>query len=347
MLKQYWVIKVSVLFLVVTSLAFSQDDMSRWRAQLTEKGQQLREIETKISTTQQQLQQVTADHEIAKKNVKDKKDAYDRAKDAYDRGTVNVDIMSSEDLVKLLNAYKSADEEYRSALDREKQLENQQRSLESQIETLTDQKSDKEIQILEIKADMFDAEMSKPVWADGYGESILDENKTMNQCKQLAMTYAEKDAIEKGGKAIIQSVTEIRDFQLQSDEIKTQAKVQVIERDTTGDFGKAIRVDIEQGKIIKYIARVRLELQSIDIYNPFRARIINLRTGGVRSGDAERLSPLVNSFKSMQPKKKHSHTWIYIGSAAVLVAGGTTTYFLLSKKEETQGTLSIRVPLHP
>ena len=330
-----------------TNLACPQDNLSRWRAQLQEKDQQINEIERLVGLAQRQYHQVVTDHEIAKTHINYAKDVYENAKDSYERGTDNPDIVSPDTLMNLLSIYRSADQEYRKALESEKQLGNQRKNLEAEIERLVDQKSDKEIEILGIKATMFDEEMSRPVWSEGFGESILDEDKTMNECKELALTYAERDAIEKGGKAIIQSVTEIEDFQLIKDKVKSRAKVQVIERDNSGDYGKAIRVD--EGRVIRFEAQVRLKLQSIDIYNPFRARIIDLRTSEVPRSDAESLYPLVSAFKTMHSTKKPKRTWIYIGGAAALVAGGTAAYFLLNEKEDenAQGTLSIRVPSHP
>ena len=230
MIKNNRTIAVLVITLSLVTLAVSQDNLANWRVQLTEKSEQIRNIDAQIVEAQEQHQRAVSDHETAKNEVETAKISYNRAKDAYERGTANPDIIPPDTLINLLNTYKNADNRYRESLENEKQIGDRRKSLESQIESLVDQKSDIEIEILEIKATMFDDEMSRPVWSEGYGESILDENKTMNECKEMALSYAERDAIEKGGKAIIQAVTEIEDFQLIKDRVKSQANVQVIER---------------------------------------------------------------------------------------------------------------------
>jgi hypothetical protein len=140
---------------------------------------------------------------------------------------------------------------------------------------------------------------------------------------------------------ILRSITEIEDFKLVKDQITTEANVQVIDQDNTGDYGKVIRAD--QGNVITYKAAVRLKLQSIGAFNPFRDQLNQLKTKS--EGRGEGTPPAI---KYLGYREKKSHTWLYIGGAAVLVAAGTATYFLLKGKEEqTQGTLSIRVPLHP
>lgn len=81
------------------------------------------------------------------------------------------------------------------------------------------------------------------------------------------MQYARRNAIEKRGKLLIEAISEVEMFQLSKDEIKTSAKVQVVEQDNSGDYGKAKRVI--SADIIKYVAKVRLKVQSVATYNPY------------------------------------------------------------------------------
>ena len=53
--------------------------------------------------------------------------------------------------------------------------------------------------------------------------------------------------------------------------------------------------------------------------------------------------------QDLEVRQKTHLPWLYIGGAAVLVAGGVTTYLILSEesKEEKLGRLTINVPSHP
>jgi hypothetical protein len=106
---------------------------------------------------------------------------------------------------------------------------------------------------------------------EGSGESILDENKSMKECEKLAMDAALSNALERGGKTVIESITKVEMFQVTKDQIKLTAKVQVLEQDNSGEYGKAKRIIV--GDIIKYQAKVRVKVQSIDTYNPYREQL--------------------------------------------------------------------------
>ncbi len=126
-----------------------------------------------------------------------------------------------------------------------------------------------------IKADVYEKKLREAVWVEGTGECILDENKTMKDCRQMALDYAKRDAIEKGGKSLIESVTEVVMFELTRDDIKETVKVNIVAQVTSGDFGKSKRVI--SGDIIKYIANVRLKVQSVATYNPYRESMKELK----------------------------------------------------------------------
>ena len=279
-INSFSILIIIILLFSFTSL-FSQDNISKWRIQVAEKEQQLNKLNLEINSVQEKKHQIESSLASAGKDRKDKKSVYDKAKDAYERASKNVDLISADDLTNLLKEYKTADKEYKSAQEKEQELKNEKSKFESDIERLNNQKRKQEIQILELRAKMLDEEMSKPVWSEGSGESILDENKTINECKKLALEYAKRDAMDKGGKTIIESVTKVEDFMLIKDEIKSQAKVQIVEQDVSGDYGKAIR--IMHGDMIKYTAKVKLKLKSVDSFNPYRQRISQLKIEDIKS----------------------------------------------------------------
>ena len=261
-------------FLLLNNSILAQN-LSKWQEKIAQKVKQKDAIESQIDSLKFVHQLIVSEYESAKKNTADRKSEYDRTKDAYDRGSKNVDIIAPEDLVALLKAYKDADADLTNAKDEEKRLSGEKKKLENDIARLEKLKTEKEAEILGIKADMFDEEISKPVWEEGYGESILAEDKSMKECRKLALDYAKRDAMEKGGKMIMESVTNIEDFRLIKDVIKTTATVKIIEQDNSGDYGKAIRVD--HGDMIKFTAKVRLRMQNADNYNPYREKTKELR----------------------------------------------------------------------
>ena len=265
---------IPILLVIMISTAVSGDRLSEWQARLDAKSEQINTIENELDSVKTEHQKVIAEFANAKKNTADRKNEYLNAEKDYNRGAENVDLIGPDKLAELAREKVKTQRAYQDAQDKEQRLENEKNKLEKDIARLEKLKVDKETEILEIKADMFDAQMAEPVWEEGCGESILDEDKTMKECKRLALEYARRDAMDKGGKTIIKTLTKIEDFKLIKDVIKSQAKVQIVEQDNSGDYGKAIRV--MEGNVIKFTAKVRLKLQSVDTYNPFREKIKEL-----------------------------------------------------------------------
>lgn len=245
--------KRQILFLIlipfifmVSTISFAQNNLSKRLAQISEKEQQIREIDSLIVRVQQEYQHISKEIENTTQKDGDEKD-------------------------------------------NKKRVENQKTKLELDIERLKNQKKDKEIEILEIEALIFEDNPSSPVWAEGYGETALEEGKTVEECKRLALMYARRDAMEKGGNMIVESFTslkrsenvskdktgiEIEYFERYLNIIKSKAMVKVIDQDLSNDYGKVIRVD--QGDHIKFTAKVRLKMKSIDDYNPYKIKIEEL-----------------------------------------------------------------------
>ena len=286
---------VGVLIFLIPVYA-TKADISQMQSRLDAKSEQINTIENELDSVKTEHQKVIAEFANAKKNTADRKNEYLNAEKDYNRGVENVDLIGLEKLAELAGEKVNTQKAYQNTQDEEKRLENEKNKLEKDIARLEMLKADKETEILEIKADMFDAQMAEPVWEEGYGESILDEDKTTKECKRLALEYARRDAMDKGGKTIIESLTKIEDFKLIKDMIKSQAKVQIVEQDNSGDYGKAIRV--MEGNVIKFTAKVRLKLQSVDTYNPFREKI--------KESSREEEKPIVKSEKFQPPEKPKS-----------------------------------------
>ncbi|MFH1961570.1 MAG: DUF1566 domain-containing protein [bacterium] len=128
----------------------------------------------------------------------------------------------------------------------------------------------------------------------------MDENKTMKDCEKLALEYARRDAVEKGGKSLIESVTEVKMFELTKDDIKKTAKVNIIEQDNSGDFGKVKRIPF--GDTFKFTVTVRLKIQSVTTYNPYREKMKGLQ------GEEQQVSTSLEKDEAIPPKPAVSHT---------------------------------------
>ena len=257
-----------LIIILLPLISLSQTQLETLQAQLEK-------VENSLLTKQAEYQQICLDYEEARKNTADAKQEYDTANDNYKRGSQNVDLIPAKEMVKMLKKYKDSDKAYIDAKDAEKRIKTAKTKLNNDINELEKQEKDIKINILEIKAQKFNTELTKPIWSEGYGESVLDENKTMKECKQQALDYARRDAMDKGGKVLIESITEIKDFKLTKDEIKSRAKVQIIDQDNSGDYGK-VKQEIV-GNVMKFSVKVRVKLQSTTKYNPYTEQIAELK----------------------------------------------------------------------
>lgn len=272
--KLFAVLIVCMVFSIVVMPAHAQDEL-QYNQQIYNKSIEIQKIESQISNLESDYSKVSSSHELLKMDVQNKKETYAKTKDAYTRASQNVDIISPEQLSQLLRDYKNADKDLKTSNSKLKGLENNKRFIESKIIRLKNEKKEKYIAILGIKAEVYEKKLREAVWVEGTGECILDENKTMKECKQMALDYAKRDAVEKGGKSLIESVTEVVMFELTRDDIKETVKVNIVAQVTSGEFGKSKR--IISGDIIKYIANVRLKVQSVATYNPYRERMKELK----------------------------------------------------------------------
>ncbi len=144
--------------------------------------------------------------------------------------------------------------------------------------------------ILSIKSEIFDAEHAEAIWVEGEGEIILDDKKPFEQNKRLVEMFARRDAMEKGGKILIETLTQLKRFEVDAEEgsnieskyveefqsiIESKGKVKVVDQDLTGDFAKIITLQEDGVKKLK--TKVRLKITSIDEINPFKQELENLK----------------------------------------------------------------------
>jgi hypothetical protein len=309
--------------IIMTVLSFfipaCSDSTDKYTPQIALKRNMATQSEEVIIQKNKELDQLVNDHQKAKIDHIEKKRIFNAAKDAYDRASKNIDIMPREELDRFLKDYKDADQAYRDSEKKEQQLALKKDADKSELEGLKRRMRENEIGILEIMANKYDEEISQPVWAEGYGESVLGENQTIKECQKLALEYAKKDAIEKGGKLFVKTFTELEametmkksypdqkkesiSFERVRESIMSGGNVQILSQDNSGEYGKPKQIVI--GDVIKYSVTVRLKLQSVNQYNPFKEKIKELNTLVVANSQTENIDTLNARKGSMESKNQ-------------------------------------------
>ena len=161
--------------------------------------------------------------------------------------------------------------------------------IDQKLRILKTQKREVYREMVEIKAAIYDAEQAEPIWAEGTGEILLDDKKPYEQSKRLALMYARRDAMEKGGKLILESMTRLERFEETSEEngnikneyweefksiIQSKGKVKVIDQDQSGEYNKVLT--LKENGLTKLQVTVRLKMTSINEFNPFREELKQL-----------------------------------------------------------------------
>ncbi|MEJ2053149.1 MAG: hypothetical protein P8X42_04440 [Calditrichaceae bacterium] len=156
-------------------------------------------------------------------------------------------------------------------------------NLEGQISDLKVRHAKLTHTILAIKSEIFDHEKTEPVWVEGEAEIIQDDEKSIEQNKRLVLMFARRDAMEKGGKILVETLTSLKQIEIDSESesgienkyveeyrsiIRSKGKVKVVDQDLGGDYGNVIKIE-EDGKN-KLKARVRLKVVSMDEINPYK-----------------------------------------------------------------------------
>jgi len=254
----------------MTSALIAQNELSLKRALLTQKQNQLYTTEQKISVAR-------AEHSINKehltsveKNQKDKQFDYENKKNAFNRAIKNVDLVSNDKINTLSNEYKVADAELRQANEQLQQMKLKKQEASQKLEQAISEKSQLEKDILSLNADIFDIQLREPVWAIGEAVCNLAEDETPDNCRKRALEAAQRDAMEKAGKMVLESETIVRNYQMYVDEIRTHLKAQIMEQDS--DPASGIKREV-LGDNIRYVAKLRLKVQSVSSFNPYRIKL--------------------------------------------------------------------------
>ena len=170
-------------------------------------------------------------------------------------------------------------------------LEDSAASIENKekLANIETKKSEVYREILSIKSDIYNSEHAEAIWVEGEGEIILDDKKPFEQNKRLVEMFARRDAMEKGGKIIVETLSSLKRFEIDAEEgsginskyveefqsiIESKGKVKVVDQDLSGDFGKILTV--EEDGIKKLKTKVRIKISSIDEINPFKQELENL-----------------------------------------------------------------------
>ena len=254
----------------MTSALIAQNELYLKQALLAQKQNHLYTTEQKISAAWAEHGSTKEHLATLEKNQKDKQFDYDSKKNAFDRAIKNVDLVSNEKINVLSNEYKLADSELRRAKNEFQQMELKKYEVSHKLDQAISEKNHVVKDILSLKADIFDIQLREPAWAIGEAVCNLSENETPEQCRKRALESAQRDAMEKAGKMILESETIVRNYQIYLDEIRTHLKAQILEQDKDPLYG--IKREYF-GENIRYVAKLRLKVQSINLFNPYRMEL--------------------------------------------------------------------------
>jgi hypothetical protein len=267
---KYFIKLLITYFTFIFINAFPQTELSQKQQQLLQQQNILINIEKKISTAQIENSKAVENLTKIEKYQKIKQLDFEKKKDSYERASKNIDLVTKERMNQLFAEYQQANEELNKA---NSELEEVKLKLQESNKILYQFKTDKlkiEQEIQNTKANIFDIQLREPVWAIGEAVCTLSETETPDHCKERALNDARRDATEKAGKMILESETIVKNYQLYLDEIRTYIKVQIVEQDNDPQYGcKKVII----GSDIKFVAKLRLKVQSTSNYNPFREKM--------------------------------------------------------------------------
>jgi len=199
--------KVFSMVFIFASIVYAQSETVQKKELLTQKQNQLIAVENKISEAQIENSKAAENVTAIEKRQKEMQFNFENKKNAFERASKNVDIISAEKLNQLSADFKQADQELREANAELQKAKLRQQEASKSVDQYRAEKKQLEQDIAEIKADIFDIELREPVWAIGEAVCNLSENETPDQCRKRALEAAQKDAMEKGGKMILESET--------------------------------------------------------------------------------------------------------------------------------------------
>ncbi|MBI5410756.1 MAG: hypothetical protein HZA21_02065, partial [Nitrospirae bacterium] len=194
---------------------------------LTGKEQNKKQIEAEVlkteaalTDTQRRLQPLTAELETLK--VKTQK-----AKKMLDAADANPELIDPAKLEALRKDYHQAQVRQNQVEEERDKTTKQAEGLTKRLDEVKAQKQVADREVDQVNLEILNLTLKKPVTVEGVGECLMHETITVAACKETAMLKAKQDAVEKGGKSLIRSLSEVSLFELKKDEIRAEANVQI------------------------------------------------------------------------------------------------------------------------
>ena len=247
-------------------------------SELEVKTQQMQTALAQVQTLNMQVEaarmahsQAAAATETAQTKLRNAKEAFNRAKENQAQAMKVIHLIAPEKMMSLTMEYQAANQALDAAEREANTVSIGHDEKKQTLDRLEGEKRQAEATVQSLKADLFDLKMQEPVWVEGYGEVTQSEDKTALQCRELALTFAKREALERGGKALIESLTRVEMLELKQDTVTVSSKAQIIGQDDSGDWGKVKKV--VEGDTIKFVVKVRLQITATGTANPFRARL--------------------------------------------------------------------------
>ena len=108
------------------------------------------------------------------------------------------------------------------------------------------------------------AHFKKTTVVDGYGKVTCHSEESIQQCQERAKRNAERDASEKGSIMVVNSVSNIRNFQLTQDQIETETQaqlsnVEILDKGWIGDMSYQYHIRATVTPVIGVLLRKQIE----------------------------------------------------------------------------------------
>ncbi|MCE5286081.1 MAG: SUMF1/EgtB/PvdO family nonheme iron enzyme [Pelosinus sp.] len=266
------VVLVTVGGVISPPMGYAISETEVKQQQIQQKIEYIAQLADKLTAAHLDLNQISASSEAIRKEQQSAKAAFDKAKDEYERASKSVEFIKPEVMANLTQNYQEVKKKLDTANTNMQTAEYEVNAAQQTLNRLATEKQQTEVDIQSLKGDLFDLAMQEKVWVEGYGEAVQSEDKSPIQCKELALTIAKRDAVERGGKALIESLTKVELLQVKEDTITVTSYAQIVSSDDSGDYGKFKK--ITEGDITKFVVKVRLQIMAAGAPNPFRQQVI-------------------------------------------------------------------------
>ena len=204
----------------------------------------------------------------------------------------SITVFAQSSLTNLLQSLIEKEQKYQiledslTAVQKNNDQDNPNNQTTNLLENLKAEKSKIHRELLSVKSEILESEKPEPVWVEGEGEIVLDEKKPFEQSRRLVLMFARRDAMEKGSTLIVETLTSLKQFEVNAEKgsgieskfveeyksiIQSKGKVEVVDQDLSGDYGKIITVEEDGMKKLK--TKVRMKISSINGINPFKEEL--------------------------------------------------------------------------